>query len=169
MALDLIFGKTKRDWSIGRPSRESTTRGLQHLAPAPTSDEVSLRLTPPEMAMLAEIAATKQRADAGARHAKKVSGLQSKAKRGDVAAQRSLRVLRESGALMSVTAMTMGSDTIPNAVYRAAVLKQAAKSASGTRPTTKHFFAAKAAVDKVMGKAGISLYLPGAKPGRITY
>jgi hypothetical protein len=129
------------------------------------------------MAMLAEIAATKQRADAGDRQAKrkisklakKVAGLQSKAKRGDVAAQRSLRVLRESGALVSVTAMTMGSDTIPNAVYRAAVLKQAAKSASGTRPTTKHFFAAKAAVDKVMGKAGISLYLPGAKPGRITY
>jgi hypothetical protein len=169
MAYDLLLGPTKRDWSIGRPSRS--------LAPLPTSDEVTLRLTQPEMNMLAEIAATKQRADAGdrgarkkvAKLAKKVARLQASAKRGDPAAQRSLRVLKESGALVSVTAMTMGEETIPNVVYRAAVLKQAAKAAGGNKPTTKHFFSAKSAVDKVMGRAGISLYLPGAAPGRVTY
>jgi hypothetical protein len=169
VALDLLFGKLKRDWSIGRPS--------QSLVPSPLSDEVTLRLTQPEMAMLAEIAATKQRADAGDRAAKKklsklakkVASLRVKAKKGDPSARRSLRVLKESGALVSVTAMTMGSETIPNVVYRAAVLKQASKAASGKKPTTKHFFAAKSAVDKVMGRAGISLYLPGAAPGRVTY
>lgn len=169
MALDLILGKIKRDWSLGRPSRS--------LVPSPTSDEVTLRLTQPEMDMLAEIAATKMRADAGdraarkkiAKLAKKVAGMQSKAKRGDASAQRSLRVLKESGALVSVTSMTMGEETIPNVVYRAAVLKQAAKAAGKNRPTTKHFFRAKSAVDKVMGRAGISLYLPGAAPGRVTY
>lgn len=169
MALDLILGKIKRDWSLGRPS--------QSLVPSPTSDEVTLRLTQPEMDMLAEIAATKMRADAGdraarrkiAKLAKKVAGMQSKAKRGDASAQRSLRVLKESGALVSVTSMTMGEETIPNVVYRAAVLKQAAKAAGKNRPTTKHFFRAKSAVDKVMGRAGISLYLPGAAPGRVTY
>jgi len=127
--------------------------------------------------MLAEIAATKQRADAGDRLAKKklskigkkVASLQAKAKKGNASAQRSLRVLKESGALVSVTAMTMGEETIPNVVYRAAVLKQAARAAGGNKPTTKHFFRAKSAVDKVMGKAGISLYLPGAAPGRVTY
>ena len=57
---------------------------------------------------------------------------------------------------------------IPNNVYRATIVKHAIKSAGGKTPTTKDFFLAKAKVDKVIGKAGISLYLPGAKPGRRT-
>jgi hypothetical protein len=58
--------------------------------------------------------------------------------------------------------------SIPHDTYRATVVKQAIKAAGGKKPTTKDFFRAKEAVDKVIGKAGISLYLPGAQPGRRT-
>ena len=47
-------------------------------------------------------------------------------------------------------------------------MKAAVKSAGGGKPTTKDFFQAKSAVDKVIGKAGITIYMPGAKPGRCT-
>jgi hypothetical protein len=57
---------------------------------------------------------------------------------------------------------------IPHENYRVAVMKAAVKSAGGGKPTTKDFFKAKAAVDQVIGKAGIAIYMPGAKPGRRT-
>ncbi|MFI5091335.1 MAG: hypothetical protein ACHP7P_14905, partial [Terriglobales bacterium] len=57
---------------------------------------------------------------------------------------------------------------IPNSTYRATVQKYARKHASGKHPTTKDIFLAKAAVDRAIGKAGITLYMPGAQPGRRT-
>ena len=59
-------------------------------------------------------------------------------------------------------------NAIPHDNYRVAVMKAAVKSAGGGRPSTKDYFAAKAAVDKVIGKSGITIYMPGAKPGRRT-
>ena len=139
-------------------------------------DEVTTRLTEPEMAMLADIASTKMLADMGDKEAirkmvgvvKKIASLRKQAKRGDAGAKRALLVLSESGVFRGTQSFSMGSDRIPNTLYRAAVLKQACKSAGGKNPSTKDFFRAKSSVDKVMGKAGISLYLPGSQPGRIT-
>ena len=59
-------------------------------------------------------------------------------------------------------------NAIPHENYRVAVMKAAVKSAGGGRPSTKDYFTAKAAVDKVIGKSGITIYMPGAKPGRRT-
>ena len=58
--------------------------------------------------------------------------------------------------------------SIPNTNYRMAVYRQAIRQNNGKLPTTKDIFKAKSKVDQVIGKAGISLYLPGAKPGRRT-
>ena len=58
--------------------------------------------------------------------------------------------------------------SIPNSTYRATVHKYAVKHAGGGRPTTKDIFLAKTAVDQAIGKAGITLFMPGAKPGRRT-
>ncbi len=166
MAHDLILGKIRRNWSRGSCS------------PKPVStDEVDFRLTPPEMSMLAELAATKMRADAGDRQAKKkvadfarkIAALKFKAKRGDATAIRALRVLSESGVFRGTQTFSMGGDVvIPNITYRAVVLQQAHKVAGGRKPSTKDFYRAKSKVDRVMGRAGISLFLPGARPGRIT-
>ena len=62
MACDLILGRTRRNLSRGACAAPSST-------PPPVSDEVTLRLTEPEMAMLADLAATKMRADLGDRQA----------------------------------------------------------------------------------------------------
>jgi hypothetical protein len=166
MAHDLIFGRTRRNWSRG-----------SCLALAPITSEAEFRLTPPEMAMLADLAATKMRADGGDRAAqkkiaqviRKVASLKARSKKGDAIATRTLKVLNESGVFRGTQSFSMGAELqIPNITYRAAVLRQAAKASGGKRPTTKDFFRAKSAIDKVMGKAGISLFLPGSRPGRIT-
>jgi hypothetical protein len=62
----------------------------------------------------------------------------------------------------------IGGPQVSNTLYRATVQKQAIKHAGGKRPTTKDIFLAKAAVDKAIGKAGITLFMPGSKPGRRT-
>jgi hypothetical protein len=171
MGIDLILGKTNRNWARGLPAAPS---------PAPTSDEVSLRLTEPEMRMLAELSSVKMRADAGDRAAKKrlaktardVARLQKKAARGDVRARRTLLVLRESGVFQRGQTIALGGEAeglVPNQSYRAAVLRQARRLARGDRPTTRHFVAAKSAVDGTMRKHGLAIYLPGSQPGRVTY
>jgi len=63
----------------------------------------------------------------------------------------------------------VSGDAIPHDNYRVAVIKAAVKSAGGKTPTTQDFYKAKAAVDKVIGQAGISVYMPGATPGRRTF
>jgi len=148
---------------------------------APVSDEVTLRLSDAEMAMLADIASTKVLADMGDKTAAKkmaevkrrLRGLQKAARRGDPKARRSLLVLEESGVFRGTQTFSLGTFVggealVPNTSYRAAVLRQAKRGAAGSSPTTKHFFAAKKAVDAAMASAGLSLYLPGAEPGRIT-
>jgi hypothetical protein len=52
--------------------------------------------------------------------------------------------------------------------YRALVLDQAIKKAGGSRPDTRHLFAAKKAVDSALGRSGTSIYIPGAGPARRT-
>jgi hypothetical protein len=171
MAYDLLLGRTRRNWA----------RGSHSVRSACLTDEVDFKLTAPEMAMLADLASTKLAADSGDRTArkkiagvvKKMASLRARAKSGDVSARRSLRVIDESGVFRgSIQSFSMGDEgirEIPNVAYRAAVLKQACKSAGTKKPTTRDFFAAKKAVDKTMGQAGIRLYLPGSRPGRITY
>ena len=168
MARDLILGRTLRNWSRGSCSPQITL-----------TDEVDFRLTPTEMAMLADLAATKMRSDAGDKLAKKkvaefsrkVAALKVRARRGDASASRALRVLSESGVFRGTQSFSMGGDgdvVIPNITYRAVVLRQAHKVAGGRKPSTRDFYRAKSSVDKVMGRAGISLFLPGARPGRVT-
>lgn len=165
MAHDLFFGKTRRNWARGTGRK------------ACVSDEVDFRLTETEMRQLADLTATKMLADSGDRAArkkmaavaKKVAVLKSKAVRGDVPSQRALRVLSECGVFRGVQSFSLGGEgrLVPNTAYRAAVLKQALRR-GGNRPTTKDFFQAKKTVDGVMQSAGLSLYLPGAGPGRVT-
>jgi hypothetical protein len=62
----------------------------------------------------------------------------------------------------------VGGLAIPNPVYRATIQKYACRRAGGASPSTKDVFLAKAAVDKAMGRAGVGLYMPGARPGRRT-
>ncbi len=170
MAYDLLLGRTRRNWARG-----------SHASRACLTDEVDFKLTPSEMTMLADLAATKLAADSGDKSArkklagvsKKVAALRARARGGDASAKRALRVIEESGVFRGVQSFSMGDDEevtrIPNVAYRAAVLKQACKSAGSRKPTTKDFYAAKKAVDKTMGQAGIRLFLPGSRPGRITY
>ena len=169
MAIDLLYGRTKRSWARGTPVLEEPVSS--------PSDEVTLRLTVAEMDMLAKMAATKALADSGDRSAKKqmsavvrrVAGLKKQAAKGDEKARRTLLVLRESGVFRGTTTFAMGADAVvPNTTYRAVVLSQAVKAAGGKKPTTKHFYAAKKAVDRAMGAAGIGLFLPGSRPGRVT-
>ena len=170
MARDLLLGRTKWNWARGG-----------HACSSPVSDEVTFKLTPPEMAMLADLASTKMLADLGDRTASKKMAdvkrrlklLQRKARQGDPKAKRSLLVLEESGVFRRTQSFTLGSfiggeALVPNTAYRVAVLRQARKIAGGNTPSTKHFFHAKQAVDGAMASAGLSLYLPGARPGRIT-
>jgi hypothetical protein len=180
MARDILLGRTKRNWA----------RGHRTCAPAempalPVSDEVTLRLSPPEMELLATIAAAKMLADAGDRKAaaqvrdlgKKVAKLKAKAARGDASAKRTLLVLRESGVFRSVETMSLGEDdapagTVSNLNYRVAVVRQAlasAKKNGNKKPTTKDFYQAKTAVDGTMARAGLSLFLPRSRPARQTY
>jgi hypothetical protein len=176
MAYDLLRGKTRRNWA--RDARSASC--LESRVTVTLTDEVDFKLTPTEMAMLADLASTKLAADSGDRAArqkiagvvKKMVSLKARARSGDASAQRTLRVIDESGVFRgSIQSFSMGDEItrIPNVTYRAAVLKQACKSAGKRVPTTKDFFAAKKAVDKTMGQAGIKLFLPGSRPGRITY
>lgn len=166
MAHDLLFGQTRRNWARGTARRACLT------------DEVDFRLTTEEMRRLADLTTTKMLADSGDKRArkkmaviaKKVSSLKAKASRGDEQAKRALRVLSESGVFLGVQSFSLGSESrqVRHLAYRAAVLKQARKR-GGRRPTTKDFFKAKQAVDGVMQSNGLSLYLPGTGPGRVTY
>jgi len=178
MARDLILGRTRRNWARGEGCGP---RAL--LVTTTVSDEVTLRLTPAEMSMLADLSATKMRADAGdrkakskmARVSKNLTSFRARAKRGDKEAQRTLLVLQESGVFRGVQSMTLGGEqplgTVSNVDYRVAVLRQAvraAKKAKRKKPTTLDFYKAKTAVDGAMRDAGLSLYLPRARPSRQT-
>jgi hypothetical protein len=113
--------------------------------------------------------------------------LNQRAKKGDVSAQIALRKLkireeanreeatdiqgipfvRDEVRAQGEDCSSMG-DALSHNEYRALVIKQAVKNASGKKPETKHFFAAKVAVDRSLGKSGVSIFIPGAKPGRRT-
>lgn len=60
----------------------------------------------------------------------------------------------------------MGDDLSHNE-YRALVMNRALALGQG-KPSTKHFYAAKTTVDQSLGRAGVAINIPGAKPGRRT-
>lgn len=60
----------------------------------------------------------------------------------------------------------MGDD-LSHDEYRALVMNQALKLGRG-KPSTKHFYVAKSAVDRSLGRIGIAINIPGARPGRKT-
>ena len=76
--------------------------------------------------------------------------------------------LIRSGRMSCSQGAFVGGLAIPNPVYRATIQKYARRHADGKHPTTRDIFLAKAAVDRAIGKAGITLYMPGAQPGRRT-
>jgi hypothetical protein len=59
-------------------------------------------------------------------------------------------------------------NSLPHGEYRALVMNQAIKRAGGRRPSTKHLFTAKSAVDQALGSSGVSIYIPGAGQRRRT-
>jgi hypothetical protein len=166
MARDIVLGRTPRNWA----------RGVLP-APTPTSDEVTVRLTEAEMSMLAEVAATKARAEAGDRGARsrmaklasKIASLKKKASRGHEPSRRTLLVLRESGVFQGTQSITLGNERVSNVDYRIAVLRQARRAAGNRSPTTRDFARAKSDVDGTMRRAGIALFMPGSRPGRVTH
>lgn len=174
MSRDLIFGRTRRNWSRGScsPKRLAMT------------DEVDFIMTTDEMKMVADVASVRAAADSGDTAArrkltafmKKVRGLESRAKKGDASAKRTILVLKQSGVFSpsKPQSIALGDDSssqVDHTSYRIAVLRQAgrrAKMSGGRRPTTRDFYLAKKDVDGVMSQNGISLYLPGSRPSRLT-
>jgi hypothetical protein len=57
---------------------------------------------------------------------------------------------------------TLG-DSLPHPEYRALVMR-----AAGKNPNTKSLYLAQAKVDAALGKAGATISIPGASPGRRT-
>lgn len=60
----------------------------------------------------------------------------------------------------------MGDD-LSHDEYRALVMNRALKLGRG-KPNTKHFYEAKSVVDQSLGRGGVTITIPGAKPGRRT-
>jgi hypothetical protein len=181
MAYDILLGKTRRNWARGAQTTVIPPE-------IPQEGVATIQLTEAEMDKLADIAATKIAADMGNKAAlrkmvvvrKNVAKLQRVARKGDPAARakakRALAVLEQSGvfrdyqsfSLTDLSGDALETSLVPNTAYRAAILSRAVKLAGGRKPTTKDFHGAKKSVDKDMSAAGLSLYLPGARPGRIT-
>ncbi len=66
--------------------------------------------------------------------------------------------------------LAQGEDTLgaslSHAEYRTLIMREARKS--GGKPGSKTFYAAQKKVDAALGKAGASIEIPGAQPGRRT-
>lgn len=60
------------------------------------------------------------------------------------------------------------SGGIPHEIYRAAIVQRARRLAGGRQPMSKHFAAAQATVDRDLAQGGASVFIPGARPGRVT-
>jgi hypothetical protein len=54
-------------------------------------------------------------------------------------------------------------DSMPHGEYRALVVRTA-----GRRPSTRDLYLAQARVDAALGRAGTTIAIPGARPGRRT-
>jgi hypothetical protein len=67
---------------------------------------------------------------------------------------------------------TTAGDEDPSVIsplaYRVAVMQRAGKLAKGRKPSTKHMYDAQKSVDHDLAGGGISVQIPGAKPGRVT-
>lgn len=57
---------------------------------------------------------------------------------------------------------------MPQPMYRAAVWQRAAKLAHGKPPGPREIFVAQRSVDKDLHRRGVSISIPGARPGRVT-
>lgn len=57
---------------------------------------------------------------------------------------------------------------MPNPVYRAAILQRALKISRGRKPEAREMFMAQKTVDRDLGRRGVRITIPGARPGRVT-
>ncbi len=66
--------------------------------------------------------------------------------------------------------LAQGEDTLGSSLshseYRALVMREARRS--GKNPNSRAYFEAQKKVDAALGKAGASIEIPGAQPGRRT-
>jgi hypothetical protein len=61
-----------------------------------------------------------------------------------------------------------GEGDIRHDEYRVLVVRQAVREAGNRNPSTLHYWEAKKKVDSALGMAGVSIEIPGARPGRRT-
>lgn len=198
MAHDLFFGHTRRNWARGShlPEPSPVSDLTDEVTEKFTGEEMTFIAKLAETKARAE-AGDKVAKKQYAKMPKTVLALKNRAKKGDSKAKRMLTVLEKSGLfnqgqtmIITDTSGDIGYDeilgsfvrdedrvrgcesgcgaAIPNSNYRVAIIRQAIRGSNGKHPSTKDIFLAKSKVDRIIGKAGISLYLPGARPGRRT-
>jgi|WetSurMetagenome_2_1015567.scaffolds.fasta_scaffold78478_2 hypothetical protein len=61
-----------------------------------------------------------------------------------------------------------GEGDIRHDEYRALVVRQAVRDAGNRNPSTRHFWRAQKKVNSALGMAGVTIAIPGARPGRRT-
>lgn len=64
--------------------------------------------------------------------------------------------------------ISSSGNALSHNAYRATIMKQALKMANGKEPNTKQLYDAKKKVDGFLGKAGVGISIPGARPRRTT-
>lgn len=57
---------------------------------------------------------------------------------------------------------------VPAEVYRAGVWQRAMKMSGGRRPDAKTLMKAQSSVNRDLGRRGVGIVIPGARPGRVT-
>ncbi len=68
----------------------------------------------------------------------------------------------------SVNGNVSGMSGIPAEVYRAGVWQRAVKLSGGRRPDAKALMVAQTSVNRDLGRRGVGIVIPGARPGRVT-
>lgn len=61
-----------------------------------------------------------------------------------------------------------GMGGVPAEVYRAGVWQRAVKMAGGRRPDARTLMLAQTSVNRDLGRRGVGISIPGARPGRVT-
>lgn len=74
----------------------------------------------------------------------------------------------ELGAMRRMGCCGMSGGSIPQPSYRAGIWQRAAKLAGGKTPGPREIFMAQRSVDRDLGRRGIAISIPGARPGRRT-
>ena len=80
--------------------------------------------------------------------------------------RRLMKFTRDEDRAQSEDAGDTLGDSLSHPEYRALVVREALKS--GRNPDTRAMYLAKQRVDRALGRAGTSVYVPGAQPRRKT-